>query len=1135
MKTKTKISLIFLIAILLTALAAGITVYAASTVTEADWIAEPPKRLIKCEGNGCDHTACDYLYSFAVIGDTQSLNYIDACEYAEAKKSNPSLTYEGYTQARMRTLYNWILTNKESKNIQYVLGVGDITQSNTSSGETYIEEEWELAKEAIALLDGNIGYSLVRGNHDLSEDINASFGAGSAYHSSLLAMSSEKDSEGRPMAGFRDGGKMEDTYRKITAEGNKYIIFTLDYYPTEQCIDWLNEILSENSDYTAIITLHAFLYKDEAFHKPDDTYGGVTPRELWERSLSLHRNVKLVLSGHVSVDEIAVNQLSGKNGNTVTFLLTDGQDIDETVEPVGLVTMLYISADGRTVHVEHISTVREAEGKSAYLMEENQFSMTIDHAVNGESGWTETKYGFVPTAQLEANAFHILLDDDSDLETAAFHMGSYNAWEETLSAIHAYNGIGEQAMRENKTYYILMTGNFTYSGGTAPVASNKNPGKIVLDLNGNTLTVAGKGLFLPIYTATNKYIPSFTVKNGSVTHKSARPFAVLQTYKAVDGAIYNVAFDSLTVSWEGVSVPFIDTYAGQSGYNSSIAVTVTDCVFDTTRASGSVTVFALKDEYNNCRVTLTPSGGSFIASSPDGITPYTANNGIDAVTASTGADGEYPIFVFSEKQSFSTALTAENGSALTYATVSENTPYIYRATVAEAVSGQLNENIGWTLSPEGVLTVFGKGAMPDFNAGEAPWSPHSERITGIIVENGIVTVGRCAFYGLSAVTSVTLPETLAVIDEYAFYGCSALDSLTVPKSVYYIGEYAFRRTALSSLTVENPGGWTANGAEIFPTVENLTKANYKKTFMREVTEAGEVIASGSFGKSGTLNWSLTATGELKVWGIGAMPYFSSSGTPWYGYKGMIRTVTVTDGVTEIGRCSFHTCRPLISVALPKTLTNIQPYAFYNCINLKKITIPESTVGIGKFAFRKCRSLTEASFAVAYGWYADGEKLSASEITVTGADMLSLSHYKYDWRRDGNAVEEAIDPLLVDGGSCNSRITWRLTYKDETKTEMKLTVSGTGAMPNYGTAATPWYKYLEAITEIEVTEGVTVIGRCAFYGLKRVTSVTLPNGLTEIGDYAFNTCKSLSEIDIPETVTHVAPTAFGKTAITLTSA
>lgn len=1009
---KTKISLIFLIAILLTALAAGITVYAASAVTEADWIAEPPKRLIKCEGNGCDHTSCDYLYSFAVIGDTQSLNYIDACEYAEAKKTDPTLTYGEYTQARMRTLYNWILTNKESKNIQYVLGVGDITQSNTSSGKTYIEEEWELAKEAIALLDGKIGYSLVRGNHDLPEDINASFGTGSVYHSDLLALSMEKDSEGRPMAGFRDGKKMEDSYRKITAEGNKYIVFTLDYYPTEQCIDWLNETLTANSDYTAIITLHAFLYKDETFHKPDETYGGVTPREIWERSLSLHSNVKLVLSGHVSVDKLAVNQLSGKNGNTVTFLLTDGQDIDETVESVGLVTMLYISADGRTAHVEHISTVREAEGKKAYLMADNQFSMTVDHTVNGESGWTETKYGFVPTAQLDGNAFHILLDDDSNPETAAFHMGSRNTWEEALSLIHAYNGIGEQAMRENKTYYILMTRDFTYSGGTAPTASNKNPGKIVLDLNGHTLTVTGKGLFLPIYTATNKYVPSFTVKNGSVIHKSSRSFAVLQTYKAVDGASYSVAFESIEVIWDGVSVPFIDTYAGQTGYNSSISVTVTDCVFNTTGASGGVTVFRLNDERNNCHTALTLSGGSFTATSPEGITPYTANNGSDTVTASMGKDGEYPIFVFSEKQSFNANLTAENGSTLTYATVSENAPYIYRATVAEAVRGALNENIGWTLSPDGVLTVFGKGAMPDFNANEAPWSAYAERVTEIIVENGIVTVGRCAFYGLSSVTAVTLPDSLAVIDEYAFYGCSALESLTIPKGVYYIGAYAFRRTALTVLAFENPNGWTAAGADISPTVADLTKANYKKTFMRNVTEAGDVIAQGSFGKNGKLNWSLTSTGELTVWGSGAMPYFSSSGTPWYGYKGMIRTVTVREGVTEIGRCSFHTCRPLISVSLPESLTNIQQYAFYNCINLGKITLPESTVSIGKFAFRKCRSLTEASFAVAYGWYADGEKLSASEITVSGADMLSLSYYKYNWTRDVTAVEESIEPPLT---------------------------------------------------------------------------------------------------------------------------
>ena len=91
---KSKILIVLLALVLLVGLALGVSVsaVAASTVTDADWISAPSKTLEKCKGGTCDHTACDYVYSFAVVGDTQNLNYIDAGNYVEALKTNPSLT-----------------------------------------------------------------------------------------------------------------------------------------------------------------------------------------------------------------------------------------------------------------------------------------------------------------------------------------------------------------------------------------------------------------------------------------------------------------------------------------------------------------------------------------------------------------------------------------------------------------------------------------------------------------------------------------------------------------------------------------------------------------------------------------------------------------------------------------------------------------------------------------------------------------------------------------------------------------------------------------------------------------------------------------------------------------------------------
>ena len=110
------------------------------------------------------------------------------------------------------------------------------------------------------------------------------------------------------------------------------------------------------------------------------------------------------------------------------------------------------------------------------------------------------------------------------------------------------------------------------------------------------------------------------------------------------------------------------------------------------------------------------------------------------------------------------------------------------------------------------------------------------------------------------------------------------------------------------------------------------------------------------------------------------------------------------------------------------------------------------------------------------------------------------------------------------------VLWTLTTLESGK--LKLTIFGNGMMADYGTACAPWYGYAADIVEIEVCEGVTSVGRCAFYGLKFVRTVTLPETLTAIGDYGFYMCRLMKEIIIPEGVTTIGKDAFTKTGVTV---
>lgn len=63
------------------------------------------------------------------------------------------------------------------------------------------------------------------------------------------------------------------------------------------------------------------------------------------------------------------------------------------------------------------------------------------------------------------------------------------------------------------------------------------------------------------------------------------------------------------------------------------------------------------------------------------------------------------------------------------------------------------------------------------------------------------------------------------------------------------------------------------------------------------------------------------------------------------------------------------------------------------------------------------------------------------------------------------------------------------------------------------------------TEVEIPEGVTMIGSAAFADSQKITSVKFPESLTRICASAFASCTGLTEITLPDTVTQIDEFAF----------
>ena len=86
-------------------------------------------------------------------------------------------------------------------------------------------------------------------------------------------------------------------------------------------------------------------------------------------------------------------------------------------------------------------------------------------------------------------------------------------------------------------------------------------------------------------------------------------------------------------------------------------------------------------------------------------------------------------------------------------------------------SGTCGENLTWTLSDDGVLTISGTGAMTNYYGyGDfALWYYTSSSIKSVVIEDGITRIGDFAFYECSSLTSVTIPNSVTSIGDYAFW------------------------------------------------------------------------------------------------------------------------------------------------------------------------------------------------------------------------------------------------------------------------------------------------------------------------------------------------------------------------------
>ena len=406
-----------------------------------------------------------------------------------------------------------------------------------------------------------------------------------------------------------------------------------------------------------------------------------------------------------------------------------------------------------------------------------------------------------------------------------------------------------------------------------------------------------------------------------------------------------------------------------------------------------------------------------------------------------------------------TASTEETTSATTEPTEETTEPTLDLFAedgnvIASGTCGAQGDNLTWVLTEDGTLTISGSGKMKDYSTSSvAPWYTKRTKILSVVVEDGVTSVGSCAFYACLKLASVTLPEgtksigyssfrdctklaevnipnSVTSIGSSAFYGCSSLTSVTIPEGVTSIGDSAFRGcSSLTSVTI--PDGVTSIGGYAFDGCSSLTSV----TIPEGVTSIGWNAFSGCSSLT-----SVTIPDSVTSIDSSAFEYCSS-----------LTSVTIPAGVTSIGLAVFSGCSSLTSVTIPECVTSIGGSAFSGCSSLTSVTIPVGVTSIDTYAFSGCSSLTSVTILKGVTSIGSGAFFGCISLTsVTIPDSVT-----------------SINASTFNG--CSS------------------------------------------LTSVSIPGGVTSIGNGAFSGCNSLTSVIIAEGVTSIGNWAFDGCSKLKHV------------------------
>lgn len=275
--------------------------------------------------------------------------------------------------------------------------------------------------------------------------------------------------------------------------------------------------------------------------------------------------------------------------------------------------------------------------------------------------------------------------------------------------------------------------------------------------------------------------------------------------------------------------------------------------------------------------------------------------------------------------------------------------------------------------PSSVTTIGTMAFCSNINV--AKDNPNYSSEDGVLFDKSKTTLIQ---YPLGKRGKYTIPNGVTKIAPTAFIDCFDLTSLTIPSSVTEIEtsgnpsfvninafEYCSKLYEIynfSSLNI-TPGSKEHGGVALYAKDVHTSKNAASK--LKQVGDFTFYVTKDSIE---LLAYTGNASSVKLPQKFNGKKYQIAENA--FVLHNDMKSVTIPDGVTKIGKLAFAECRGLKNITIPNSVTEIEERAFANCTGLENVTISESVTKIESLTFYGCnklKSVTIPAKVTMVGW------------------------------------------------------------------------------------------------------------------------------------------------------------------------